>query len=102
MRPDTPDEALPGGGTRITVKRSCSRCSEPMGDATLAELDAAVAGVQLPDTGDEHGCTPQRVTQEHDERGHPVCPKCGVAIEMWDRIDHRRGATVHQDCSNPR
>lgn len=58
-RKRTPPERLPNGSTRITVQRCCSRCGEELGDATDEELNAAVAGVQLPDTGDEHGCTPQ-------------------------------------------
>lgn len=55
-RPSTPPEPLPGGGHRITVKRSCSGCGAELGDATDAELEAAVAGMPLPDTTAEHGC----------------------------------------------
>jgi len=48
-RPWTPDEKLPEGGTRVTVKRACNGCGELLGDVTDAEMDRAVAGLPSED-----------------------------------------------------
>lgn len=63
-RPNTPDlvTAQPGpNGTirksrRVTVKRCCYGCGEPIGDVTDQEMDYAVAGLPLPSVITEHGC----------------------------------------------
>jgi len=54
-RPNTPDVKTEFG-KRITVKRCCNGCNRELGDATDAELDAAITGARLPDTRDECGC----------------------------------------------
>jgi hypothetical protein len=48
MRPDTPPR-YEGGKTIVTNKRSCNGCGQVLGDATEAELEAAVNGRPLPD-----------------------------------------------------
>lgn len=55
-RPNTPDRVLPGGGRRITVKRCCNGCDRELGDATEAEITAAISGARLPDVRKECGC----------------------------------------------
>jgi hypothetical protein len=57
-RPDTPDRISSDGVTTITVKRACNVCGRRLGDATDAELDAAMFGAPLPDVRDECGCLP--------------------------------------------
>lgn len=54
-RPRTPHEKR-GTTTTLHVKRSCNGCGTDLGDATAAELDAAVVGEQLPDVRLECGC----------------------------------------------
>lgn len=54
-RPFTDTARLPGGGSRVTVKRCCNGCGRELGDATEAELDAAMVGRPLPDVRDECG-----------------------------------------------
>lgn len=56
QRPSTPDETLPDGSRRCRVKRCCNGCGRVLGDVTEAEIDAAVAGIPLPDVRDECGC----------------------------------------------
>jgi len=41
---------------RVTIKRSCDGCGESLGDATEAELEAAMCGHTLPSVAAEHGC----------------------------------------------
>lgn len=61
-RPWTAPERLPNGRTRITVKRCCNGCRRELGDATPAELDAAVAGRDLGDVRAEcPDCAPRTV-----------------------------------------
>lgn len=55
-RPWTPDYVDLDGVTHLTVKRGCSGCGTRLGDATADELEAAVAGDDLPDTRLECGC----------------------------------------------
>jgi len=55
-RGDTPDEPLPGGGRRWVMKRACSGCGKPIGDATAEEWFCGMNGLSLPDTTAEHGC----------------------------------------------
>lgn len=55
-RPWTPRMPSSGGGTTVTVKRACNRCGRRLGDATDAELEAAVNGSRLPDVHQECGC----------------------------------------------
>lgn len=55
-RPYTPPLLNGTGGTRLTVKRSCSNCFRDLGDANDEELAAAVVSEALPDTTDECGC----------------------------------------------
>lgn len=58
-RPDTPDQQLSSGGTRIRVKRACNGCAQYIGDATDAEIEACVFGGPLPDVRHEcSNCTP--------------------------------------------
>lgn len=65
-RPNAPDQVTvkPGpNGTirksrRLTVKRCCDGCGEPIGDVTDQEMDNAVAGLPLPSVIAEHGCQP--------------------------------------------
>lgn len=52
----TPPEKLSSGATRLTVKRCCNRCGDEVGDATQAELEAAMNGSPLPDVRQECGC----------------------------------------------
>jgi len=54
-RPSTPDVKTEFG-KRVTVKRCCNGCNRALGDATDAELHAALTGARLPDTRDECGC----------------------------------------------
>ena len=54
-RPNTPDEQT-ATGTRITVKRVCDGCHEPIGDVTDQELEEAMAGAPLYSVSAEHGC----------------------------------------------
>jgi hypothetical protein len=56
-RPWTPEEQLPDGGRRITMKRACNGCGRRLGDVTSAEMDAAIEGRPLPDVRDECGCS---------------------------------------------
>jgi hypothetical protein len=55
-RPNTPDEILSSGGTRVKVKRICDGCGEPVGDATDAEVCAVIDGGPLLSVVAEHGC----------------------------------------------
>lgn len=65
-RPNTPDliisEMNPDGtvrkSRRITTKRCCDGCGEPIGDVTQRELEYAIAGFPLPSVVTEHGCQP--------------------------------------------
>lgn len=57
-RPWTPDEKLPDGSTRVTVKRCCNGCGKRLGDVSDDEIDAAIAGGRLPDVRAECGCSP--------------------------------------------
>jgi hypothetical protein len=52
----TPDQTLPSGGKRVTVKRCCNGCGREIGVATAAELNAAISRVTLPDVREECGC----------------------------------------------
>jgi hypothetical protein len=61
-RMTTPDVPLPGGGTRMHVKRCCNGCGESIGDVTDEEIDCAIGGYPLPDVRKE-------------------CPRCGPALE---------------------
>lgn len=56
IRPSTPPRRTETGSTILTVKRVCP-CGRELGDATDAELDAAVDGRPLPDVRDECGCS---------------------------------------------
>ena len=60
-RPVTPDVPLPGGGSRIHVKRCCNGCGQSLGDVTDAEIAAAIDGRGLPDVRKE-------------------CPRCSVIL----------------------
>ncbi len=61
-RVHTPTLHRPDGGkTTITVQRVCNGCQKSLGDATEAELEAAVAGRPLPDVRLECGCLAQDV-----------------------------------------
>lgn len=51
-----PDCSSPDGSSLITVHRSCNGCGRDIGDATPSELDAAMAGLPLPDVTVECGC----------------------------------------------
>lgn len=55
-RPNTPNRTLPGGREEITIKRCCNGCGRSLGDATEAEMEAAIFGASLPDVRDECGC----------------------------------------------
>ena len=57
-RPDTAVRRRPGG--HITVKRACNGCGKSLGDATSAELDAAMCGSPFPDVRLECGCLPEK------------------------------------------
>lgn len=56
MRPKTPPLINPGGGMRLTAQRYCNGCGRHLGDATDAELRAAVDHRPLPDVRAECGC----------------------------------------------
>lgn len=59
MRPDTQPRRNDAGTTTRRVKRACNGCGNTLGDATDAELDAAMAGRELPDVrGECPSCTP--------------------------------------------
>jgi len=67
-RPWTPDEDLPSGGKRITVKRVCDGCGKPIGDVTEAELDRTVAGLPLLSVrGECPNCMPARIDTRTEE-----------------------------------
>lgn len=54
----THDVRHPDGSLTITMKRACNGCDALIGDATEAEIDAAVASLPLPDvTGECPACT---------------------------------------------
>jgi hypothetical protein len=55
-RPWTPDEVLPSGGTRVTVKRTCDGCGEKIGDVTTDEIQRAIDGLAPLSVAEEHGC----------------------------------------------
>lgn len=63
-RTNTPDVITvkpgPNGTVRrtrkVTVKRCCDACGQPIGDVTEAEMEAAVRGRPLPSVAAEHGC----------------------------------------------
>ncbi|AEI11842.1 hypothetical protein Celgi_1323 [Cellulomonas gilvus ATCC 13127] len=55
-RPSTPPQRTAEGGRRLTVQRVCNGCGRALGDATTAELEAAVSGAPLPDVRVECGC----------------------------------------------
>jgi hypothetical protein len=81
-RPSTDTVRLPEGGSRITVKRCCDACGRELGDATEAELDAAVTGRLLPSVLDECGrhapdavCTAKDCGRPQSEHEYGVfCP----------------------------
>jgi hypothetical protein len=52
-RPWTPDRKNPDGSTTVTVKRCCNGCGEKIGDVSLVEIDAAIAGEEQPDVRGE-------------------------------------------------
>lgn len=58
-RTRTPDRPLPSGGTQMHVTRCCNGCGTDLGDVTRAEINAAIAGQELPDVRLECGCLPQ-------------------------------------------
>ena len=59
MRPDTPPRRNDGGTTTRRVKRACNGCGTSLGDATDAEIDAAMEGRPMPDVRDECAtCSP--------------------------------------------
>lgn len=45
----TPDHRNEDGSTTITVQRCCNGCGYSLGDVTMAEIDCAVSGAELPD-----------------------------------------------------
>lgn len=55
VRPFT-EPVQTGTGSRVKVHRCCDGCNRDLGDATPAELEAAVAGQPLPSVIDECGC----------------------------------------------
>ena len=60
-RPWTADQMNWVTGVKtVFVKRACNGCGRRIGDATLIELDAAIAGRELPDVRHECGCVPCR------------------------------------------
>lgn len=83
-RPSTPPR-VEGTTTTITVKRCCSSCGRELGDATDAELDAAIEGRPLPDVTAECGCRVTalvpvpRPTPAKPERGW--CARCDGRAE---------------------
>lgn len=54
-RPWTPHEVRDGKKI-LHVKRCCEQCGREIGDVTQAEVEAAIAGIPLPDVADECGC----------------------------------------------
>jgi len=58
-RTRTPGRKLPTGGTRFHMSRCCNGCGTDLGDVTRAEVNAAIAGQDLPDVRLECGCLPQ-------------------------------------------
>lgn len=56
-RPFTPTVRLSPTTRRITMKRCCNGCGREIGDVNDAEMDAAMAGLPLPDVRDECGCS---------------------------------------------
>lgn len=55
-RPWTPDHVRADGTTVVTMKRCCNGCGRELGDVTLGELQAAIAGLAMPDVRGECGC----------------------------------------------
>ncbi|MHA7145462.1 hypothetical protein ACX80U_12165 [Arthrobacter sp. TmT3-37] len=71
MRRSTPD-AVSGTKRTITVQRCCNGCANPIGDADDADLNAAMAGLPLPDVRDECAtCTPLTAALA-DPEGHAL------------------------------
>lgn len=54
-RPWTLD-ATADGVTRLVTKRCCDGCGRPLGDASIAELEACIAGVPMVSVVAECGC----------------------------------------------
>lgn len=52
-RPFTPARRNPDGSTTITIQRACNECGHTVGDATEAELNAAMLGRPILDVRDE-------------------------------------------------
>lgn len=78
-------------GTRITVHRYCDSCGRDVGDASQEELEAAVAGVPLPDISRECGCAKAieqlaMFSQARDAREWGAAVD-GVFHPTWDEID---------------
>lgn len=45
----TPDVRNPDGMVTVTIQRCCNGCGEPLGDATMTEIELATDGKPLPD-----------------------------------------------------
>jgi hypothetical protein len=59
-RPWTPDRRNEDGSKTVTMKRCCNGCGELVGDVSLVEIDAGIAGLPLPDVrGECSNCCPQ-------------------------------------------
>lgn len=52
-RPCTPERPAADGGRLIRAQRACNGCGEQLGDANDAEIQAAIAGLPMPDVRGE-------------------------------------------------
>jgi hypothetical protein len=68
-RLNTPDiRHQDGSRTILCIKRHCNGCDALLGDSTEAEVDAAIAGVPLPDVrGECPICTPRTAESGADD-----------------------------------
>lgn len=88
-RPWTLDQRE-GTMTRVRVKRTCENCHRPIGDVTESEMDAAVAGVPLPNVADECGCVEvveqlAMFSQRYDAINYGTTT-AGVSHPTWDEL----------------
>lgn len=87
----TPDKRNADGSTTFRVKRYCNGCGKSIGDVNEAELDAAIAGLPLPDVREECGCIPMTTPV--------VGATCtfGSGKTVWEivKVNRNQDGTIH-------
>lgn len=114
-RTNTPDRLNKDGSTTITSKRACNGCGEYVGDVTVHEVNAAIAGRPMPDvrrecancapTAPEPACIPTRVvagdtlcvTRDCDHEVDDADEYCDVVREEVICATHSEFKTSPQD-----